>query len=160
MERNQIIGVIVRAALIAVIIAVVMSILYGAGLAEDLYVTADLLNGRARPSRRSSVEAVFDRGDKLTPTGEISRDREWVEVYGGECGTVWVHISYVTERTEVFTVRNTSGGRVKARNWPGGKLKKYVRAGKTVEIDRVVLGWGHCSAGWVDLDWFEEVDAE
>ena len=95
------------------------------------------------------------------PTGRISQDCEWVEVYGGETGTVWVAARYVTERMDGFTVKNLNNGRIRIRAKLGGKgkLKGYVGHGKSIVIDRVVLGWGHCSRGWVDLEYFiEEVE--
>ena len=122
----------------------------------ELYVTADVLNGRAWPSKKSKIEAVFDYGDRLKPTGRWNG--EWIEVEGGESGTVWVHYKYVSERILPFEVVNENNGKVKIRSKPGksGKIKGYVKRGKTVEIDQVVLGWGHCSRGWVDLKYFSE----
>lgn len=125
---------------------------------KDLYVTADVLNGRAWPTKKASIEAIFDYGDKLKPTGRWSKNFEWVEVEAGESGTVWVHYKYVSERVLPFEVKNESNGKIKIRNKPGGKgkVRGYIKNGKTVEIDRAVLGWGHCSKGWVDLDYFSE----
>jgi len=139
--------------------------LAGIGLADGaeyngLYVTADVLNGRKWPTKKAGIEAVFDYGDLLEPTGRMSKDLEWLEVAGGESGTVWVFAQYVSERIIPFTVTNENNGKVKIRSKPGGgKLKGYVNRGKSVEIDRVVLGWGHCSRGWIDLEYLvEEVE--
>jgi len=125
--------------------------------AAPIYVTASMLNGRAKPSKRAKIEARFDQGDALTPTGRLSKDLEWVEVQGGESGTVWVHIKYVTERIGTFTVINENHGRVAI--WSkkgGGRRKGYTRKGETLTIDRVLMGWGHCQKGWVDLEYFIE----
>jgi len=150
-------------AAIVIVIVLIISFLESFGLAEDyepLYVTAGQLNGRAHPSKKASVEALFDYGDKLTPTGKISKDRKWVEVEGGETGTVWVSVKYVSERFTEFTATNENNGRIRIHSLPdGGKLKGYISRGKSVEIVQVVLGWGRCSKGWVDLDFLvEEVD--
>ena len=124
-----------------------------------MYVIADVLNGRAHPTKKAPVEAVYDYGDQLQPTGRISRDCEWIEVLGGEAGTVWVHVNYVSERFTDFEVTNLNNGKIKIRSKPtGGKLKGYVKHGKTIVIDRVVLGWGHTAKGWVDLEYFVEED--
>lgn len=128
--------------------------------AEDeyppLYVTATQLNGRYRPSRRAFIEARFERGDQIQQTGRFSADREWVEVYGGEAGTCWVSIKYVTEENSVFMATNEDYARVKIRSKPeNGKVIGYVKRGQSVEIDQVVLGWGHCRRGWVYLSFFE-----
>ena len=128
---------------------------------QPLYVKADLLYGREWPTKKSQVMAYLDFGDAVQPTGNISKDCEWVEVIGGENGTMWVCAAYVSERFTEFTVTNENNGPVKIRSKMGGKgkVKGYVRNGKSIEIDRVVLGWGHCSRGWVDLEYLiEEID--
>ena len=160
------ITVLAEALAVALVVLIILSLLTDIGLMEGqddpepLYVTAGQLNGRAHPSKMASVEARFDYGDRLTPTGNISRDRKWVEVEGGETGTVWVSIQYVTERFTEFTVTNENNGRIRIHSLPGGgKLKGYIGRGKSVEIIQVVLGWGRCAKGWIDLDYLiEEVD--
>lgn len=140
-------------------------VLMGTVVAEEIeeqtyaYVMVELLNGRARPSKKSFQEAMFDYGDPLKETGEWSADHKWIEVYGGETGTVWVSIKYVSERKDVFTVRNEAYKRIKIRKTPvSGKITGYLKKGKELEIDSVVLGWGHCSKGWIDLSLVAEVD--
>lgn len=105
------------------------------------------------------MEARFDYGDKLIPTGEFSKDFKWVEVYGGESGTVWVYIPYVSERTH-YKVTNLNNGKIKIRKWPEvGKVTGYVKHGQTIEIEQKVLNYGKTKKGWVDLDYLvEEVD--
>ena len=125
-----------------------------------LYVLADVLNGRSLPTKKAGIEARFDFSDQVQPTGRMSKDREWIEVIGGESGTVWVSSRYVSERFFEFTVTNENNGKVKIRSKiDGGKVRGYVKNGKSIEIDQVVLGWGHCRQGWVDLEYcIEEVD--
>lgn len=127
---------------------------------NPLYVIASQLNGRAGPTKKAKIEALFDYGDALEPTGRVSKDWEWIEVYGGEGGTVWVCTRYVSERFWEFTVINENNGRVKIRSIPNsGKLRGYVKHGKSIDIDQVIMGWGHCFKGWVDLEYFiEEID--
>ena len=119
-----------------------------------LYVLADVLNGRSLPTKKAGIEARFDFSDQVQPTGRMSKDREWIEVIGGESGTVWVSSRYVSERFFEFTVTNENNGKVKIRSKiDGGKVRGYVKNGKSIEIDQVVLGWGHCRQGWVDLEY-------
>lgn len=135
--------------------------LLGVGQAEDfdeptrLYVTAKLLNGRAKPSKKSMVEARFDRGDILEAWG-WSEKHHWIEVTGGEMGTVWVCWEYVTERLDESTWYNATGSKVKIRKEPFGTVIGYLPKDKDIVVDRIVLGWGHFSKGWVDLSYFEE----
>ena len=117
-----------------------------------MYVTANRLNGRASPSKKATIEAVFDQGDILKATGTWSNDHTWIEVEGGEYGTCWVSISYISETIESFKAKNERYSTVKVRSHPvNGKLKRYIQKGKSVEITQVVLGWGKYSGGWVDL---------
>ena len=156
--------------LIGLIIGDVITGSIGAAQAEEyeedrewpgLYVTASVLNGRSEPTKKAGITAFFDYGDKIQPTGEWSRNGEWVEIQGGENGTAWVYYKFVTARKKPFTVTNENNGKIKVRSRPGGKgrLKGYIRHGKTIEIDQVINGYGHCSRGWVDLDYFiEEIE--
>ena len=123
-----------------------------------LIVQTRLLNGRSAPRKTASIEARFDYGDTLIETGEWSKNHEWVEVEGGETGTVWVHINYVSERTH-YTVTNEKHKTVKVRKWPfTGKVTHYIKKGQKIDIEQVVLGWGKTKWGWVDLDYFVEED--
>lgn len=140
--------------------------LFGYSVAEEenqslAYVTVKLLNGRARPNKKGFVEARFDYKDSLVETGEWSEDHNWIEVLGGETGTVWVHIKYVTEREAVFYVENVEYREVKIRKHPiDGKVSGRLKKGQQIMIDQVVLGWGHCSKGWIDLYYVDEVADE
>ena len=128
---------------------------------DPLYVSASVLNGREEPTKKAQVSAFYDYGDVVFPTGEISQNGEWVEIQGGEAGTAWVYYKYVTARKKTFTVTNENNGRIKVRSRPGGKgrLRGYIGHGKTIEIDQVINGYGHCKRGWVDLDYFiEEIE--
>ena len=124
-----------------------------------LHVTAKLLNGRATPSKDSFVASFFDKGDTLEPTGRWSKDYQWVEVVGGETAGVWVYIKYVTERVHPFLVRNDSSSKIKIRSHPvNGRITGYLKKGKETEITQVVLGWGRCSKGWIDMSLLTEIN--
>ena len=122
-----------------------------------LYVTANRLNGRARPSKQSSVEARFEKGDPLKAYG-WDESHNWIEVIGGETATVWIWWEYVTERTDSFDVWNGYGEKVKLRKKPFGKVTGYLKNDGELLIDQVVLGWGHSSRGWIDLSYLTEED--
>lgn len=126
---------------------------------NDLYVTATKLNGRYKPSKRTAIEACFDYGDALKPTGNWSKDYKWVEVYGGESGSVWCSIQYVTEITEPKTYINPDRTKIKIRKSPvKGTVVAYLKYNRKVEITQVVQGWGKCNKGWIDLSYLEEYD--
>ena len=158
--RIMVIGVFIMGLFAGVVLACTVYI--SAASAEEyqpVYVTANMLNGRAEPTKKATVEALFDKGDRLQTTGKISKDRKWLEVYGGETGTVWVYLEYVTERVAPFVVTNANNGKIKIRSLPGeGRVRGYVKHGQGIVIDQVIMNWGHCRQGWVDLDYFVEED--
>lgn len=126
---------------------------------QPMYVTASVLNARAEPTKKATVEARFDKGDALAPTGRISKDRKWIEIYAGEAETAWVYFEYVTERVAPYTATNANNGKIKIRKLPGeGRVTGYVKHGRSVEIDQVIFNFGHCRQGWVDLDYLIEED--
>lgn len=123
-------------------------------------VTAKLLNGRMTPSKGAMKTAFFDRGDILDLTGYWSEDHEWVEVYAGEAGACWVARAYINERTGPFTVINRDYNKVKIRKKPTEKSRAvgYLKQGRELQITQVLLGWGKCKQGWIDLYYVEEED--
>ena len=153
-----------KLAKIALLILLIF-VLTNKGLAETfveepsiLTVQTRLLNGRSAPRKKATVEARFDIGDTLLATGEWSKDHQWIEVAGGETGTVWVYISYISERKHYYA-KNVDYRKVKVRKWPVvGKVTGYICRGQVVDITQTVLGWGKTDKGWVDLFYLEEED--
>lgn len=160
MQKDSTTGIIAAIVIILVLCWFVALFIPSRGFAEectDMYVTAKLLNGRATPSKKGTKEALFDKGDKVQATGEWSKDHHWVEIIGGETGTVWCDIRYLTERKGAFMVRNNGSTPVKIRKNPfNGKLTGYLKKGKAVVIEQVVLGWGRCEKGWINLYYVDE----
>lgn len=123
---------------------------------ETLYVctSGGDLNGRYKPSIHSSVEARFSNGEALEA---VSYMEGWVEVVGGESGTVWCSQEYLSSSQKPIKYRNTSGGRVFVRDEiRGHKTGLEVRSGSVVTVRRQMDGWGYIGTGWVDLSYFEE----
>ena len=123
-------------------------------------VTATLLNGRMTPSKGAMKTAFFDKGDELELTGRWSKDHNWVEVYAGEAGACWVARQYVNEITDSIYVVNLDYPKVKIRKAPTNKSKVsgYLKKGHEVIITQVLLGWGRCEQGWIDLYYVQEED--
>lgn len=126
-----------------------------------MYVTASSLNGRTRPSKKAPAEALWEEGDELRSTGKWSRNYEWVEVEGGEVSKVWCYYCYLTEELTPYIAVNEDYASVKIRSKPcKGKLRGYLKKGESIEITQVVLGWGKCDRGWIDLGYLKEEDLE
>ena len=124
----------------------------------EMYVLASQLNGREYPSKKAAVTARFDYGETVKATGRWSDNKQWIEIKGGESGTCWCKVEYLTERYNAFKVENEHKTRIKIRNWPDGKVRSYLGPGKTLKITQVVLGWGKCARGWIDLSYLVEVE--
>lgn len=127
------------------------------GFGETLFVVTngDYLNGRARPDKNAPIEARFDNGDAVEA---LSIQNGWVEVIGGETGTVWCKAEYLSDsQSDSATYRNTSGGRVFVRSEPSGKKTGRIDAGKKVKVSRQIGNWGYIGSGWVDLSFFERL---
>lgn len=145
---------------IAVIVALFAAMKWAIGEGETtMFVTASQLNGRAFPTTKSRVEAFFDYGDLVEATGKWSDDHKWVEIKGGEGGTVWCMARYLTERTESFKAVNEGRKSVNIRKSPvEGKVVGKLKGGRMIKISQVVLGWGKCKSGWIDLEYLCEVE--
>ena len=127
--------------------------------AETLYVNVSELNGRAKPSKNSSIEAIFDRGMDLYAI-ELNSNG-WVEVKGGETGTVWCKAKYLSNYLGTRKWKNISGGSVNMRENPCANSKRVgkIKDGRTMRISAEVFGWGYIKdQGWVDLSYFEMVE--
>lgn len=101
-----------------IFIVILLLILSSSAQSETLYCTASSLNGRASPSMNARVEAHFEYGDELEVIGY---NDNWIEVEGGETGTVFVSAKYVASSLEKTKYQNISGGRVIIREEPDGK---------------------------------------
>lgn len=142
-------------AVIAIILVSFLLILGPPAAAETVYVCISdhsYLNGRCAPSKNAEVTMKLFNGDEL----EIVALRgEWAEVVGGESGTSFCKIKYLSEIREPVSFTNTSGGRVRVRHNPvDGKTVGWIEAGKTVTVSKQILGWGYTKSGWVDLSYF------
>lgn len=126
---------------------------------ETLYVIVTELNGQECPNTKCSVEARFERGEMLAPI-QLSNSG-WVEVIGGETGTVWCKAEYVSESEVIRKWKNISGGSVNLRANPSLEARKVgrIKHGRTMRISAEVFGWGYIKdQGWVDLEYFELVE--
>lgn len=122
-----------------------------------LYVMSDSLRGRIRPGKKYHTVVEFDYGTPLTPTGRWSKDHQWLEIVSAENDLVWCSINYLTERKEVIHVFSLNDQRIAIRKCPGyGKVTGYVCKGQILEITQVIMGYGRCDKGWIDLSYFIE----
>ena len=151
--------------LLALLIALIC--LFSIGYAEEeeeiiqeeprLYVMTKLLYGRIRPGKKYDAICEFEIGTPLEPTGRISKDHCWVEIKTAEDELVWCNVEYLTERMDVFHVFSLNDEAIKIRKHPGmGKVTGYARKEKVLEITQVVMGYGKCEKGWIDLSYFIE----
>lgn len=124
-----------------------------------LYVTGSSLNCRMSPNKESFIVTELEKGQEIQSTGRWSKDHRWVEIVHPECGNLWCDYHYLTERTDNFIVETLCDDPVKIRRQVfNGKIKGHLRKGRTLEITQVILGWGKCKEGWIDLSYCIEVE--
>ena len=144
-------------------IIIILILIFPACFAEEeeddtvLFVMTKSLYGRIRPGKQYPVITSFELMTPLHATGRLSSDNKWVEIETAENELVWCNIDYLTERTDVFHVYTLWDEGVKIRSKPGsGKVVGTARKNQQLEITQVVMGYGKCSKGWVDLEYFIE----
>lgn len=126
-----------------------------AAKAETVYCIADKLNGRYAPSIKSSKEMRLFYGDEVEALK--LNDNGWVEVIGGESGTVWCKAEFLSVSIEPRKWKNISNGSVNIRKVPSLEAKTCgrVKKNRIMWITAEVLGWGYIKdQGWVDLSYF------
>lgn len=122
-----------------------------------LYVKAKLLNGRSEPKKNASIECRFDKDDSILATGNWSNDHHWIEVVGGETGTVWVYADYVSEYQSPVYIVNYDYKKLKIRSRPfDGKITGYLKRDKPVQAECIILGWAKTVKGWINMRYVEE----
>lgn len=114
--------------------------------------TGSNVNCRMAADKHSFVVTELEKGQEILSTGRWSKDHKWVEVFHPEYGNLWVSYKFLTERTDSFMVETLCDDPVKIRKEAvNGRVVGKLRKGRTVEITQVVLGWGKCKQGWLDL---------
>lgn len=148
--------------LIALVIVLAVLVAIKGSLAEEqptqMYVAVSAgswLNGRYAPDQHSSVEARFQSGDTVD-VYEVSGD--WARVAGGESGTVWCDIRYLSAtapggQPETCTVQ--ADGRVRVRETPDGALVRWLNDGDTVTVQCHIDGWAYIGDGYVQDQYLE-----
>lgn len=164
MARNLNKILVVVLTIITIVLAI--AVLCSGAVAENveeverdiLYVCVSegsFLNGRIAPNKHSDVTMKLYPGDTVEVVGVVDG---WIEIVGGESGTSFVDSRYVSETNEPYKMVNTSGGRVRVREFIDGKTVGYVKAKGVVTIERTILGWGYTGRGWVMLSYFDSYD--
>lgn len=141
---------------IIIFVLLFLTIVINNAMAESttLVVTVDELNGRAEPTTKSSVEMRLYKDDEVT---FVNYTDGWIEIIGGETGTVFCKAEYLSEKdADLGTYKNISGGRVNVRDSIKGKRINSIAANKKIEVSSIILNWGYIGNGWVDLQYFEQ----
>lgn len=122
-------------------------------------ITGDLVNGRLEPSKQATRACLpLEYGDDVKAIF-WSKNHKWIEVLGGDGGSMYVYYEYITERTDIYKVKNAMAGKVRARKRPvDGGVSGYIKRGQTIKIYQTIFGWGRTDKGWVDLSCFYEID--
>jgi hypothetical protein len=155
--------------LIIAVLLFLFAVLIGCVKAEELSsenyipltVIGNNLNCRMSANKHSYVVTELEKGQGILSTGRWSKDHKWVEIEHPEHGKLWCSYQYLTERTDPFKVETLWDEPLKIRKQPfNGRVSGYLRKGKEIEITQVILGWGKCKQGWIDLDYCIEIEEE
>lgn len=123
-----------------------------------LTATGSNVNCRMSADKHSYIVTELEKGQGILSTGRWSKNYRWVEVFHPEYGNLWVSYKFLTERTDSFFVETLCDDPVKIRKEAvNGRVVGKLQKGKTVEITQVVLGWGKCKQGWLDLSYCIEI---
>ena len=123
------------------------------------------LNGRAKPVN-GPIEMKLYLGDKVEI---VSYGRDgWVEIIGGETGTVWVKDAFLTD--EWYTLENpevyriSSNGRVRVRTIPDGEASGWAKNGDMVTVSAIAVKngvtWAKIEDGYVMERFLTEVEGK
>lgn len=120
----------------------------------SLIVTGSNLNCRMSANKHSYIVTELEKGQEIPSTGRWSKNYRWVEIDHPEYGRLWCSYEFLTERAEPFSVETLWDEPIKIRKQPvNGRVSGYLRKGRTIEITQVILGWGKCAKGWIDLEY-------
>ena len=124
-----------------------------------LIATGSNVNCRMAANKHSYIVTELERGQTIQSTGRWSKDHQWIEIDHPEHGRLWCNYQFLTERTDSFLVETLWNEPIKIRKVPfNGKVKGYLRKGRTLEITQVIFGWGKCKQGWIDLEYCIEIE--
>lgn len=140
--------------ILLIIMLMAVSHAYSEETVLTLTVTGSNLNCRMAANKHSYVVTELEKGQEIPSTGRWSKNHRWVEIDHPEFGRLWCSYEFLTERTDSFSVETLWDEPIKIRKQPvNGRVTGYLRKGKTIEITQVILGWGKCAKGWIDLEY-------
>lgn len=150
-------------ALIVIVIYSLITITNSIGIGEELtevWVMCqpnDYVNVRANPNRRSEAVGYAEAGYMVITDGKLQHG--FLRIYGiGEMGVGWIHAGYVVydEPHEMnVTARVNSNGRVKARQYIGGKRREWLKNKDEVKVYWLSDEWCVTNKGFVKTEYLE-----
>ena len=150
--------------IIAAIAIAIIATAVGASAKENtLYVSVDegtYLRGRKSPSLDAAVEMKLYNGEEVTV---VSAKGEWVEIEGGEPGTVWCYSEFLKSSSDDADCKKyevVSNGKVRVRKEINGEKLRYVRNGDILEVKFFVDGWAYLGDGYIMQEFLKEIVCE
>ena len=129
------------------------------GLAEEEYETAyvicmpgDVVNIRSSPSTRGENEGRLEPGDKVQLDGKKRNGYRHCVGLSNESGDGWVHAGYLVDYKPELVNRKAvviSKGRLAARRYIGGKVRKWLKKGSEITVYYWSEDWCCTSAGYI-----------
>ena len=158
----------------ALLLAIVMAMMYAAGLAEKepeyqtLYVMCkpkSFVYVRPFPKKSEETAGRVECGDEVLTLGE--KRGKYIKIYSpsfdsAEC---WVHRGYLTEeKPEIYEDGKQfvihAKGRVAVRRYIRGSRRVWIQPGKTVTVYAMTSEWVLTNRGYIQREFVEEVQEE
>ena len=136
-------------------VAIVVLLFCYAAYGEDAWIICQpdsFVYIRERPSFHAKVVASPEAGDKVETTGRRSGD--WISVsYFCEAGGGWVYAAYLTDtEPELYPdgiAAETDRGKVRARKYANGPVRKMLEKGTRVLVYAVSCDWAVTNLGYI-----------
>ena len=118
----------------------------------------DYINVRESPSRKSSIAGRFDPGDELSTDGKTKNNYLHINT-SLEDKDAWIHSGYVVYDEPVFLggrlATVVSNGRLAARKYIGGKVRKWLYNGDELKVYYMSEEWSVTNKGFVKTQYIE-----
>ena len=119
----------------------------------------DYVNARAKPMRRSTIAGRFDPIDEITTDGVIKNGYLHIVGMGLETGDAWIHAGYISyEKPEKLGGQPAivvSRGKLAARKYINGKVRKWLKRGSQVTVYYVTDEWAVTNRGFVKTQYID-----
>ena len=119
----------------------------------------DYINVREKPSRKGIVCGRYDPCEEVITDGKIRNGYLHLVGMGLEATDTWIHKGYISyDEPKVLGGQSalvTCNGRLAARKYIGGKVRKWLKNGDRVRVYYITDEWAVTNRGFVKSQYIE-----